>query len=238
MFEIDYLDFNGNKAFDDLVDDLFSGARIERRGRRHGLPSIRVYRPKRVAAEPAPNKEDTPTPSWRKEVLASEPVVKPVDFPKEEPKSEPKSIMEMLEDGDERLKKLLGDIIDEKLAERAKMEDEPKPMKNDPAVFIANKLTFLIQTMFPVVFDTSCIGTGKGFMTIALNEDKTYPRITNIDELGYITAQINNSRTIADEIDSFLDEDGEYSNIYCFPTTMVNRDGDEVFAIKFVCYSK
>ena len=144
----------------------------------------------------------------------------------------------MLEDGDERLEKLLGKIIDKKLDEREKWKVEPKPLKNDPSVFIANRLTFLIQTMFPIVFDTSCIDTGKDSMTIALNWDKTFPRICEIDELGYITAQINNSRTLADEIDSFLDEDGEYSSIYCFPTTMVNRDGDEVFAIKFVVYPK
>lgn len=236
MFDINQMDFFGNKEFYEILDNLFSGARVERRD---DIPGVRVYIPRKGDTTTERNKEVHPMPSWRKEVRVSEPVTKPVDFP-EEPikKAEPKSILEMLEDGDERLKKILGDIIDQKLAEREKAKEEPKPLKNDPSVFIANRLTFLIQTLQPIVFDTSSIETGKDFMTIALNQDKTFPKINTIDELGYITVQINNSPVVWDEIDSFLDEDDEYSSIYCFPTTMVNRDGDEVFAIKFVVYPK
>lgn len=266
MFDIDYLDFTGNEAFNELLDSLFPGAKIKRSIIGDGFPSVRVYIPRcddpevsrnRVHPDAPPSKskrtwegsgsprDDEPPPMPKDHFIR-----KPVDSPKwtetpSEPnpkpvaKPEPKSVLEMLEDGDERLKKLLGDIIDQKLDEREKAKEEPKPLKNDPSVFIANRLTFLIQTMFPIVFDTSSIETtGKGFMTIALNGDKTFPKINTIDELGYITAQINNSRALADEIDSFLDEDGVYSSIYCFPTTMVNRAGDEVFAVKFVCYSK
>jgi hypothetical protein len=236
MFDINQMDFFGNKEFYEILDNLFSGARVERR---EDIPGVRIYIPRKGDTATERNKDVHPMPSWRKEVRVSEPVTKPVDFPKEPiKKAEPNSILEMLEDGDERLKRILGDIIDQKLAEREKAKEEPKPLKNDPSVFIANRLTFLIQTLQPIVFDTSSIETGKDFMTIALNQDKTFPKINTIDELGYITVQINNSPVVWDEIDSFLDEDGEYSSIYCFPTTMVNRDGDEVFAIKFVVYPK
>lgn len=243
MFEIDHMDFIGNDAFNEMVDYVFGKRNTKRVVDDDGVKSVRVYFPGRKPSDAnsdvSPNEQPTKTPSWRKEVRGNADIPEWTETPsKPNPKPEPKSILEMLEDGDERLKRLLGDIIDQKLAEREKAKDEPKPLKNDPSVFIANRLTFLIQTMFPIVFDTSCIGTGKDFMTIALNEDKTFPKINTIDELGYITAQVNNSPAVWDEIDKFLDEDDVYTNIYCFPTTMVNRDGDEVFAIKFVCYSK
>ena len=243
MFEIDHLDFIGNREFDTLIDYLFGGCPTRRIVDDDGVESTRVYFPRRKPVEGncdiSPNEQPNKIPSWRKEVRGNADIPEWTQTPsKPVAKPEPKSILEMLEDGDERLKRILGDIIDQKLAEREKAKDEPKPLKNDPYVFIANRLTFLIQTLQPIVFDTSSIETGKDFMTIALNEDKTFPIINTIDELGYITAQINNSRTLADEIDKFLDEDDAYTNIYCFPTTMVNRDGDEVFAVKFVCYSK
>lgn len=230
------MDFLGNEEFYKLLENLFSGARVERRD---DIPGVRVYIPRKGDTTTERNKVVHPMPSWRKEVRENADIPGWTETPsKPIAKPEPKSILEMLEDGDERLKRLLGDIIDQKLAEREKAKEEPKPLKNDPTVFIANRLTFLIQTLQPIVFDTSSIETGKDFMTIALNQDKTFPKINTIDELGYITVQINNSPEVWDEIDSFLDEDDEYSSIYCFPTTMVNRDGDEVFAIKFVVYPK
>lgn len=212
----------------------------------------------------SPNKQTTPEPTWRKEVRTnveipewtqtpSKPVAKPVrgnaDIPKwtetpSEPspkpniEREPKSILEMLEDGDKRLEKLLGDIIDKKLAEREnankQIEETPAP-KKDPSVFIANRLTFLIQTLQPIVFDTSNIEATPNTMTIAVNEGKTFPKIDTIDELGFITSKINASPTVIQEIEDYLKGTG-YTNIYCFPTTMEDKDGDDVFAVRFVVY--
>ena len=154
-----------------------------------------------------------------------------------EPRKEPKSILEMLEDGDERLEKLLGKIVDERLAKRAATEDEVPVEKKNPFVYIANRITFLVQTKFPLVFDTSIINNHEKSMTIAVNEDKTIPKLNNIDELGFITSEVNRDEDIQKEISEYL-EDTCYGNIYCFPTTMSNRKGDSVAAVKFVLYPK
>jgi hypothetical protein len=113
-------------------------------------------------------------------------------------------------------------------------DDEVKTL----SVFIANRLTFLIQTIQPVIFDTSSIEVKDNTMTVAINEEKTFPKITSIDQLGYITCKVNCDPTIQRTIDDFLGDDCFYSSIYCFPTKTVDRHGKDVFAIKFVCYRK
>ena len=249
MFEIDHLDFIGNNAFDNLFGTLFGGCPTRRIVDDDGVESTRVYLPRRRRDPDAnydvspnnvsPNKQATPEPTWRNEVRVDSDIPEWTQTPsKPVAKPEPKSIMEMLEDGDRRLEKLLGDIIDKKLAERENANKhigrEPVP-KKDPSVFIANSLTFLIQTLQPIVFDTSNIEATPNTMTIAVNEGKTFPKIETIDELGYITSQINASPTVIQEIEDYLKGTG-YTNIFCFPTTMEDRDGDEVFAVKFVVY--
>lgn len=256
MFEIDHLDFIGTKDFDDILGTMFPGPK---RLFKDGVPGVRVYVPPKGDTELAKNKDYVPEPAWRKEVR-SEVVEKPVDFPKEEPVVErkPKSILEMLEDGDERLEKLLGKIIDKKLDERNLSlvdsdndddddddeddfdeddEDEEETQKKDPFVFIANRITFLAQTLQPIVFDTSSIETKDNSITIALDVKKTFPRISSYDDLGYITCRINDSSTIRNEIEEFI-EDTDIKSIYCFPVRVVNRDGAVVWGIKFVVYSK
>ena len=114
------------------------------------------------------------------------------------------------------------------------LEAPPPPMK-DPFVFIANRLTFLAQTIQPIIFDTSSIETGENYIKIAIDEDKTFPRIRTFDELGLITCQVNCCREIRDEIVEFLNGT-EYSNIFCFPDFMSKGVGKDVWAIKFVCY--
>ena len=113
-------------------------------------------------------------------------------------------------------------------------DDEVKTL----SVFIANRLTFLIQTIQPVIFDTSSIEVKDNTMTVAINEEKTFPKITSIDQLGFITCKVNCDPTIQRTIDDFLGDDCFYSSIYCFPTKTVDRHGKDVFAIKFVCYRK
>lgn len=117
-------------------------------------------------------------------------------------------------------------------------DDEEDDEVKDLSVFIANRLTFLIQTIQPVIFDTSSIEVKDNTMTVAINGEKTFPKITSIDELGFITCKVNCSPTIQRAIDDFLGDDCFYSSIYCFPTKTVDRHGKDVFAIKFVCYRK
>ena len=256
MFDIDHLDIIGNRDFDNLFDYLFGGCPTRRIVDDDGVVHTQVYLPRRrrdpdANYDVSPNKRTTPEPTWRKEVrenvdvpewtqTPSKPIEKPMDLPRNPiDKHEPKSILEMLEDGDERLEKLLGQIIDKKIAEREnankQIEEKPAAPAKDPSVFIANRLTFLIQTLQPIVFDTSNIEATPNTMTIAVNEGKTFPKIETIDELGYITSQINASPIVIQEIEDYLKGTG-YTNIYCFPTTMEDKDGDDVFAVRFVAY--
>lgn len=244
MFEIDHLDFIGNSEFNNLLDRMFGGCRTARVVDDDGVESTRVYLPRRkqdvdTNDDASNNEQQTKTPAWRKEVQTNADIPEWTQTPaKPEPKPEPKSILEMFEDGDKRLEKILGDIIDKKLAERENankhIEEKPAP-KKDTSVFIANRLTFLIQTIQPIVFDTSNIEVSSNTMTIAVNEKKTFPKISTIDELGFITSQINASPTVMQEIEEYLKDTG-HTNIYCFPTTTEDRDGNDVFAVKFVVY--
>lgn len=242
MFEIDQLDFIGNDGFEEIVRKLFGNLPMER-VEEDGVPSLRIHIPRKGDTSIARNKQVSPTPAWRQEVVAErdENPVPPVEMPKDEPKkAEPKSIIEMLEDGDERLEQLLGKIIDKKLAERGvdrKDEEDEEPVtKYNPNVFIANRLTFLIQTKLPIVFDTSTIETDTNTMTIALNEDKTIPRISDYDEVGFITSEINRDVEIQKEISEFLDG-SDFDTIYCLPTIM-RLPKKSVYAVKFVIHSK
>lgn len=244
MFEIDHLDFIGNSEFNNLLDRMFGGCRTARVVDDDGVESTRVYLPRRkqdvdTNDDVTPNEQKTKTSAWRKEVQTNADIPEWTQTPaKPVAKPEPKSILEMFEDGDKRLEKILGEIIDKKLAERENankhIEEKPAP-KKDASVFIANRLTFLIQTIQPIVFDTSNIEVTSNTMTIAVNEKKTFPKISTIDELGFITSQINASSVVMQEIEEYLKDTG-YTNIYCFPTTTEDRDGNDVFAVKFVVY--
>lgn len=137
------------------------------------------------------------------------------------PARQPKSL---LEDGD-GLNRLFG-----------LQSNKSEPVPKNPFVFVANRLTFLAQTIQPIIFDTSLIETGENFITIGINEDKTFPKIRNFDDLGRIACEINCCQTIRDEIAEFL-KGSEYSNIFCFPEFISkNGPGTDVWAMKFVCY--
>ena len=117
-------------------------------------------------------------------------------------------------------------------------EDERDENVKNPFVFIANRLTFLAQTVQPIIFDTSLIETGSDYITIAVNEDKTFPKIRSFDELGFITCKLNCCQTIRDEIGEFI-KGTEYTDIFCFPEFLSKSGpGTDVFAIKFVCYKR
>ena len=260
------MDFLGNDGFDKILERMFGGLPMKRIFE-DGTRGTRVYFPKKGDTSVSKNKNSSPEPAWRKEVRSSS-VEKPVEFPKEETpvKRNPPSILEMLVDGDKRLEELLGKIIDKKLDERRMVtapsidngdvergeiefdeyesEDEEDDLevdempKKDPSVFIANRLTFLIQTLFPIVFDTSMIDTGTNSLTIALNEGKTYPKLMTLDDLGFITSRINASPTVVQEIEDYLKDTG-YANIYCFPSTIIDKRNNLpkiLKAVKFVIY--
>ena len=143
----------------------------------------------------------------------------------------PKSILEM------KLEDIFGPIVSNKAFKDA-LRENSMPPKKDPFVFIANRMSFLIQTMFPIVFDTSMIDTEVNSMTIAVNEDKTYPKLRTTDDLGFITSEINRTNSIQKEIGEFLGGT-EFSNIYCFPSTIVDKRHDDLLmAVKFVIYPK
>ena len=247
MFEIDHLDFLGTKDFDDILGKMFPGLRTERT-MEDGIPGVRVYVPRKGDCKTSKNRDYGSEPTWRSEVR-TDLVEKPVDFPNEPTvERKPKSILEMLDDGDERLEQLLGKIIDKKLDERRVQsvnpqddefdedEDEDEIVKKDPFVFIANRLTFLIQTLQPIVFDTSAIKTKGNSITVAIDVKRTFPRIESYDDLGYITCRINDSSTIQNEIEEFI-VDTDIKNIYAFPVRVPNREGSIVWGIKFVVYS-
>ena len=161
-----------------------------------------------------------------------------VEKEKEQNSHMPKSILEM------KLEDIFGPIVSNKAFKdalrNAEKEDNPPPLqpKKDPFVFIANNLTFLIKTGYPVLFDTSSIKSDKAnILTIAIDVDKTFPKLEGIEDLGFITSQVNSDKTIQDEIKEYL-SDTEFTNIYCFPDNMINREGCVVPAIKFVVYEK
>lgn len=117
-------------------------------------------------------------------------------------------------------------------------EDDVETETKNPFVFIANRLTFLAQTVQPIIFDTSLIETGSDYIKIAVNEDKTFPKIRSLDELGLITCKLNCCQTIRDEIGEFV-KGTEYTDIFCFPE-FISKDGpgSDVWAIKFICYKR
>ena len=122
-------------------------------------------------------------------------------------------------------------------------EEEEAPedfQKKDPFVFIANRLTFLIQTKLPIIFDTSTIETGihakVNYMSIAVNVDKTFPKIETENDLVFIMREFNGSEEIQGEINEFL-KDTEYDGIWAFPST-IERNDVKIPAIRFVIYPK
>lgn len=152
------------------------------------------------------------------------------DGQEDEPSKMPKTILE----SDLDFERMFGKVDDEEDDEDEDVETETK----NPFVFIANRLTFLAQTVQPIIFDTSLIETGSDYIKIAVNEDKTFPKIRNFDELGFITCKLNCCQTIRDEIGEFI-KGTEYTDIFCFPE-FISRDGPgtDVWAIKFICYKR
>ena len=112
-------------------------------------------------------------------------------------------------------------------------EDDNPPVQKNPFVFIANRLTFLIKTAYPIIWDTSSIKTinGENCMFIAFDKTRNYK--LDIATAQKIANEVNNDQAIQNEISTYLFGTG-FSSITCFPhKTMVG--GELRFGFLFCC---
>ena len=118
-----------------------------------------------------------------------------------------------------------------------KMDDAnsvPKMNENkNPFVFIANRLTFIIKTKQPIIFNTSMIESTDNYMDIAIDEKKTFPKLHNVNDVGIITNELNHDEELLSEIKEYLDGT-EWKSIFCFPIVMNHGKENETLAIRFV----
>ena len=118
-----------------------------------------------------------------------------------------------------------------------KMDDAnsvPKMNENkNPFVFIANRLTFIIKTKQPIIFNTSMIESTDNYMDIAIDEKKTFPKLHNVNDVGIITNELNHDEELLSEIKEYLDGT-EWKSIFCFPIIMNHGKENETLAIRFV----
>ena len=103
--------------------------------------------------------------------------------------------------------KSLADLVREKQVDKA-------PVYKDPFVFIANNLTFLIKTKYPIIWDTSSIKQiDDDTMFVPIDINKTFPTPGFIDATK-IAAQVMADKDIQGEIAEYL-KDTKWSNILC-----------------------
>ena len=118
-----------------------------------------------------------------------------------------------------------------------KMDDAnsvPKMNENkNPFVFIANRLTFIIKTKQPIIFNTSMIESTDNYMDIAIDKKKTFPKLHNVNDVGIITNELNHDEELLSEIKEYLDGT-EWKSIFCFPIVMNHGKENETLAIRFV----
>lgn len=227
--------------FEEIFNSLFSGVDFDGIGARHSEEED--------SSEVAMNKTPGKPFKWRTDDDDIEDDDDDVDDGYigdgigQETKKEPPSIFDYIGNGGQ-FKDICSPafVVDKEVRELPDSDDEDvdeveTEVKN-PFVFIANRLTFLAQTVQPIIFDTSLIETGSDYITIAINEDKTFPKIRSFDELGLITCKLNCCQTIRDEIGEFI-KGTEYTDIFCFPE-FISRSGPgtDVWAIKFICYKR
>lgn len=136
-------------------------------------------------------------------------------------RNEPESIFDHIED-----------FFPTKNEDDANSVPKMKEQKN-PFVFIANRLTFLIKTKQPVIFNTSMIESHDNYMDIAIDEKKTFPKLHNVNDVGRITNELNKDEELLTEIKEYLDGT-EWKDIFCFPTIMNRGMENETLAIRFV----
>ena len=114
-------------------------------------------------------------------------------------------------------------------------DDEVETEAKNPFVFIANRLTFLIKTSQPIIWDTSTIATpSKDCIFVAFDKEKN-PQI-DMRVAAKIAHKVNIDMDIQDEIDEYLDGT-EWETIYCMPHIM-NLKGEDRLGFVFAVTSK
>ena len=148
-------------------------------------------------------------------------------------KDEPPSIFDMLASGKEfkdivSLQPKHAEILDDE-------EDERDENVKNPFVFIANRLTFLIKTTQPIIWDTSTMATpSEDCIFIAFNQQKN-PQL-DMRQAAKIAHAVNMDKDIQDEIEEYL-EGTDWESIFCAPHIM-NLNGEDRLGFVFAVTSR
>ena len=149
----------------------------------------------------------------------------------------PKSILERMEDGEDFDNILFGKNSRKTEDEKLKLIEESAQKMMNPFVFIANRLTFIIATKHPIIWDTSSISISadNAKMFVAIDEDKTFPK-PNLKSIAKMTMNINNDAEIKSEIaNEFF---GSVVNgISCFPDEQI-VNGKKRIGISFYIFTE
>ena len=114
-------------------------------------------------------------------------------------------------------------------------DEEEEPDVKNPFVFIANRLTFLIKTTQPIIWDTSTIATpSKDCIFVAFDKNKN-PRM-DMRRAAEIAHKVNIDDDINNEIDEYFDGT-KWKTIYCMPHVM-NLKGEDRLGFVFAVTSK
>lgn len=151
----------------------------------------------------------------------------------EEPKKEEHKFVPIERNEPESIFDHIEDFFPTKTEDDANSVPKMKEQQKNPFVFIANRLTFLIKTKQPVIFNTSMIESHDNYMDIAIDEKKTFPKLHNVNDVGRITTELNKDEELLSEIKGYLDGT-EWKNIFCFPVIMNQGMENETLAIRFV----
>ena len=111
-------------------------------------------------------------------------------------------------------------------------DDEVETEVKNPFVFIANRLTFLIKTRQPIIWDTSTIATPSEDCLFVAFDKRKNPNL-DMRKAAEIAHKVNIDLDINDEIDEYL-EGTEWKTIYCMPHIMNIKGEDRlgfVFAV-------
>ena len=102
--------------------------------------------------------------------------------------------------------------------------------REHPSVFICNRLTFLIKTRYPIIWDTSSVAEPyEDCLFIALDRGKN--PLIDMNEAAKISLQINTDQVIQKEIVEFLDG-FRWKGIICTPYRMA-INGENRFGFMF-----
>ena len=231
------LEFMGTPEFEEIFTELFGG--LGDRVDKPRVYSIRV--PDRTKEDIAQTKKMRDDFHWKIDDAD-------VDEEDEEPAKVPPSIFDILKSGKE-----FKDIVaphpkhteiynqafglddDGNEIDLTDEEEEEVPEVKNPFVFIANRLTFLIKTSQPIIWDTSTIATpSKDCIFVAFDKRKN----PNMDMrlAAKIAHKVNIDMDIQEEIDEYF-EGTEWETIYCMPHIM-NLKGEDRLGFVFAVTSK